>query len=105
MPCDRVVRNTEERELYESGLKQLEADIATGRVVVTMDIKTGRVKVVNWSATNAAKAGWCEGCALAAIAETGNYLAQAKLARWGIKTGRSFVAASHAGHVHKVGGK
>jgi hypothetical protein len=104
MPCDTIRREAEAQKQYEDALKQLEQDIASGKVIVSLNVKTGNVQISNWGEHIAAKAGWCEGCALAKLGETGSYVVKQKLARWGVKQGRSFIAQSHADHVHKVGG-
>lgn len=102
MPCDSLARTQRERQLREAALKELEADIAAGRRTLVRNLR-GEVAVLNWGTSNAARAGWCEGCALAQLAKGGSWVVRSKLAAVGVRQGASFVAASHNGHPHKVG--
>lgn len=104
MPCDTMVRNAAERKRRDEALKKLEADIAAGRVTVTKNL-AGEVSISNWTSQEAARAGWCEGCALVALASSVNWTVKAKLGQMGVAKGKSFVAASHNGHPHTVGKK
>ena len=104
MPCDLMVRNAEERQRRDEAIRKLEQDIAAGRVTVVKNFR-GEVSVSNWTAQAAATAGWCEGCALVALSASTNWVVKSKLSQVGVAKGKSFVAASHNGHAHTVGGK
>ena len=104
MPCDVMVKNAEERRRREEAIQKLEQDIAAGRVTVTKNL-AGEVAISNWTAQQAATAGWCEGCALVSLATSTNWVVKSKLGQMGISKGKSFVAASHNGHAHTVGKK
>lgn len=106
MPCDRVYRERDrqrdeakreqnrlrreaaEREqarleaeiaAREAALKELEKQLAAGKVTLIRDFKTGQVKIVNFDRTACAQAGWHDSCVLAAIAKRGTFIAKAKL--------------------------
>lgn len=104
MPCDTMVKNEQERRRRDEAIKKLEQDIAAGRVTVTKNY-AGEVSVVGWTASQAASAGWCEGCALAVLGTSTNWVVKSKLSALGVAKGKSFVAASHNGHAHTVGKK
>ena len=102
MPCDNTARTIQEKQERIDSLKELETLISTGRVSVIRN-RQGQVEIVNWSATRAAQAGWCDGCALAGLAVNGNQIVKTKLAALGVKVGGSaWVSASHASHTHKA---
>lgn len=104
MPCDTMVKNEQERRRRDEAIKKLELDIAAGRVTVVKNY-AGEVSVIGWVAQAAAQAGWCEGCALAYLStKSTSWVVKSKLAQVGVAKGKSFVAASHNGHSHKVGG-
>jgi len=103
MPCYEAA-NIAEKKVMNDELKQLEQDIATGKVIVTRNYR-GELSVSGWSTSGAAKASWCEGCALAEMATSGSWLVRSKLAALGLQKGKEFVAATHNSHNHKVGGQ
>ena len=102
MPCDTMVKNAAERRRREAAIKKLEADIIAGRVSLNKNL-AGEVSVSNWTAHEAASSGWCEGCALATLAQSSSWVVKSKLAAVGVAKGKQFVAASHNGHPHGGG--
>jgi len=98
MPCDTTWTTAEAQQEAEDALKELDAELATGGRRISRNMR-GEVKINDWNSTAAARAGWCEGCALRAIERRGSSFAKARLAQQGV-TGRPFVAASHNGHKH-----
>jgi hypothetical protein len=92
----------QQKQQMDNELKQLEQDIATGNLVITRNYK-GELSVSNWNNTSSAKAGWCEGCALAQLATSGSWIIRNKLASYGIQKNKEFVVASHNDHTHKPG--
>jgi hypothetical protein len=96
-----MVKNEQERLARDKAIKKLEADIAAGRSQIVKNLK-GEVSIVNWSNTEAATTGWCEGCALATLTNSNSWVVKSKLAQVGVNKGKQFVAASHNGHSHKA---
>lgn len=101
MPCDARARQAAEQAAFDAALDELAADLAAGRKTISRALN-GQLAISNWSKSTAAQAGWCEGCALVKLANTGSPQVRARLAAFGLKAGASFVVASHAGHAHTV---
>jgi len=97
MPCYNSVTD------YQA-IADLEADITAGRKRIVRSL-SGEVGVTDWGETRAAKAGWCEGCALTVLTqmEGASWVTRSQLTAAGVVRGGSFVAASHNSHAHKVG--
>ena len=96
MPCT-TAKTKPELTLMEKALQELEADITAGKKRI---IQTAYgLQITSWSTSSAAKAKWCEGCALRKLQTSSSYAVRAQLAQQGI-TAQPFVVASHKGHKH-----
>lgn len=98
MPCDAMVRTQKERAAREAAIKALAEELERGTRTVVQNFD-GTVSITDWSTTQAASVGWCEGCILRRLKETGSWEVQSVLAKAGI-TEKSFMVASHRGHSH-----
>ena len=97
MPCDTMVRNAQERRLFDAAVEELAADLASGAKVIRRNAFTGEISISGWAQSAAKATGWCEGCALRTIESKGWATKSLKAA--GI-TKKKFVVASHNGHGH-----
>lgn len=86
MACDYSATQ-EIAQRKEKALKQLEADIATGKITVIRGLD-GTLKVANWGKTEAAQAGLFEACALHKLVTSPktNWLVKQKLQNMGINS-------------------
>lgn len=92
MPCDtRWVEAEEVREAREA-LAELDALIATGKLKVVRNAQ-GQIEITDWAFTRASKAGWCDGCAVRKLEQSGSMSTQRLIASAGVrKSGEYFNA-------------
>mgnify|MGYP001577865663 CR=1 FL=1 len=101
MACSTMQRTVREQEEFAAALKDLEKDLVAGKLKVSRNAK-GELTIEKWRESRAAKAGWCDGCAMAAIANQGSWMAKRILKEQGnVANGKTFNTVGH-GHPHKV---
>jgi hypothetical protein len=98
MPCDTRIRNETERKRRLKAKEDLEKKIENNEITVVKQFD-GSFRITNWTATEAYASGWCEGCVLRSIQQSGSWMAKQKLSQIGITT-KPFVAGSHSDHDH-----
>lgn len=98
MTCNLMALSREVQAQRDKALKEFEADLILGKYTLVRNNK-GEIQVTNWNQSNAAKTGWCEGCALREIQQRGSWLAKNKLAQYGVNQ-KSFITAGHNSHKH-----
>ena len=96
MPCDTNWTRQQATEA-ETALRALAEEIAAGTKVIRRNALTGQYSITGWARSEAARLGWCEGCALRVIQAKG--WAQQAVQQAGINK-RGFVVTSHNGHKH-----
>lgn len=105
MPCDsglsrlRAEERAKKEAEREAALRALEGQIARGEVFLSRNAR-GEVVVHGWDETAAARAGWCDGCALRALQRTATFAVRSTLANAGVTKRNAFVSRGHNHHTH-----
>jgi len=95
MPCDTFALQARQRRERERAIKELEDDIAAGRVQVVANPVDGSLTIVEWDLSAVCASGMHESCAMAQIVESDDWAVQSVMQGAGISRAATLKRHGH----------